>query len=250
MIFYEVGGSVRDSLMNRRPNDTDMTAVIEASDWELHRMDPAADHPFGLLLNNLKLRSFRIVQEKWEFLTAKALGPPDFEFAGRLIKGPVDFVLARLDGPSKDRRRPDWVRPGSLQDDLNRRDFTVNAIARDSGGTLVDPHGGLRDIGNLTLRCVGAAPVRFREDALRMFRALRFSITHGFAIHESVGQGIDDALHFIDPLGKTSVERIQEELLRMFRHDTPASVRALQKYGLLDEAFKSRLWLKPTLEER
>lgn len=131
MIFYEVGGSVRDSLMGRRSSDTDMTAVIEASDWAVHFMDPLSDHPFTLLLKDLELRGFKVVTTSPEFVTAKAVAPPDFEFACRLVRGAVDFVLARREGPSVDQRHPNWVTPGTLSDDLRRRDFTVNALDDD-----------------------------------------------------------------------------------------------------------------------
>lgn len=251
MIFYEVGGSVRDSLMGRRPSDTDMTAVVEASDWGLHFMDPARDHPFALLIADLELRGFKVVTQKHEFVTAKAVAPPGFEFAGRLVKGAVDFVLARRDGASSDCRRPDRVEPGTLSDDLRRRDFTVNAIARDSSGTLIDEHDGVRDVGNRLIRCVGNPRLRFSEDRLRMLRALRFSVTHSMKISPEVGQAIDDeVMRGGDLLRGVSTERVQEELLKMFRSDTVESVRVITQYGLLPKLFAARLWLKPTTEAK
>lgn len=252
-MFYEVGGSVRDSLMGRKPSDTDMTAVIEASDWERHSVDPKSVHPFALLILELKLRGFNVVQEKREFLTAKALGPPLFEFAGRLISGPIDFVLSRKEGPSRNGRHPDWVDPGSLQDDLRRRDFTVNAIARDSAGTIIDEHEGIKDIGNRTLKCVGDPNIRFHEDRLRVLRAMRFSVTHSLKLTDFTGAAIDGIMmEGGEPLRGVSDERVREELLKMFAADTERTIRVLTKYGMLPHLFKStkKLWLKPTLEAK
>ena len=250
MIFYEVGGSVRDSLMGRRSSDTDMTAVVEASDWGVHFMDPESDHPFELLLRDLDLRGFKVVTTKPEFVTVKAVAPPGYEFAGRLVRGAVDFVLARREGPSGDRRHPDWVAPGTLSDDLRRRDFTVNAIARDSSGVLIDEHGGVKDIGNRLIRCVGDPRLKFSEDRLRILRALRFSVTHSMGISPDVGQAIDEVMLRGDPLRGVSTERVQEELLKMAEFDSVAMVRTLMKYNLLSHLFTARLWLKPTTEAK
>jgi tRNA nucleotidyltransferase/poly(A) polymerase len=251
MIFYEVGGSVRDSLMGRRANDTDMTAVVEGSDWALYGLDERSTPPFELLLRDLNTRGFKVVTTKPEFVTAKAVAPSGFEFAGRLIKGAVDFVLARRDGPSLDRRHPNWVAPGSLSDDLRRRDFTVNAIARDSSGVLIDEHDGVRDIGNRVIRCVGAPLLKLTEDRLRILRALRFSVTHSMTIDSDVGRVINDLVMCGGKVfGGVSTERIQEELLKMFAEDTVKAVSVLTQYSLLPRLFTARLWLKPTTETK
>lgn len=251
MIFYEVGGSVRDSLMGRRSNDTDMTVVVEGSDWGLHGLDERETPPFELLLRGLELRGFKIVTTTAEFVTAKGVAPPGCEFAGRPVRGAVDFVLARREGPSVDYRHPGWVTPGTLSDDLRRRDFSMNAIARDSSGTLIDEHGGVKDIENRLIRCVGEPHLKFSEDRLRILRALRFSVTHSMRIAPDVGQAIDDeAMRGGDPLRGVSTERVQEELLKMTKADTVAAIRLLTRYNLLSTIFAGRLWLKPTSEAR
>lgn len=138
----------------------------------------------------------------------------------------ADFVLARKDGPSSDGRRPDWVIPGTLDDDLARRDFTVNAIARAVDGTLIDPFNGQDDIKFGTLRFVGDAGQRISEDGLRVMRAFRFVVTKGFVF----APGMVDVLttgFAAEMLGKVSVERIREELIKMFKFDTLASLQLL-----------------------
>ena len=144
-----------------------MTALQRLKSWE------------GFLLLVLALIfAFNAVRTP-EFLTIRAQVPASE--AKLLARTKVaDFVLCRKDSASGDGRRPDSVEPGTVLDDLARRDFTMNAIARDvQTGEVLDPHGGREDIKWKTLRFVGDPMTRIREDGLRVLRGLRFMITKG-----------------------------------------------------------------------
>lgn len=227
--FFMVGGCVRDKFMGVRSKDIDF--AVEAPSFEA-------------MLEVVESRCDKVFLVTPEFFTIRGLDP---EF------GPVDFVLCRKDGPSADGRRPEFVEPGTIFDDLARRDFTVNAMAIPMGGSdddLIDPHDGLRDIETRTLRFVGDPTQRLAEDALRAFRGIRFDITKGLrldvqaigAIRRMVSSDFD----------AVSTERIREELLRCFAHDTRTTLSLLGSCStLFDVAFEERgLWLKPTSEDR
>jgi tRNA nucleotidyltransferase (CCA-adding enzyme) len=159
----------------------------------------------------------------------------------------VDFVLCRKDGPSTDGRRPDFVEAGTILDDLARRDFTVNAMARDEDGVLLDPHGGREDLEAGLLRFVGSAEDRLAEDALRAFRALRFSVTKRFTITDETAEALR-AMH-AEAFDAVSTDRMRDELHKMFSTDTAAALVVLAQFPLLLEVALSRgLWLKPTTE--
>src|SRR6478735_1674813 len=157
--FYQVGGCVRDSLLGVESKDIDFS--VEAPSYEAMR--EAVIERCGGNPESIKV-------DKPEFATIRAIDPK---------LGGVDFVLCRKDGAYSDGRRPDSVEMGTLLDDLARRDFTVNAIARADDGSLIDPFNGQADLKLRLLRCVGGVD-RLREDSLRMLRAFRFAITKGF----------------------------------------------------------------------
>ncbi len=181
---YLVGGCVRDLLLGRTPGDWDMTtsALPEAT------MALFAGHavPTGLRHGTVTVRA----------------GGASFE-----------VTTYRVDGAYGDHRRPDTVRfTSSLTEDLGRRDFTVNAMAMDAGGTLVDPFDGQRDLKNRLLRCAGVPERRLEEDALRIMRALRFSAVLGFEIEAETDQAVH---HMAAALEDIAAERLREELLKM-----------------------------------
>ena len=134
--------------------------------------------------------------------------------AAVLLDGnPYEVTTYRADGTYTDGRRPDAVVfVSALEEDLARRDFTVNAMALDRHGVLHDPFGGQADLQNKVLRCVGEPERRFREDGLRLMRALRFAATLEFSIHPDTAR----ALHTCrDMLTHVAGERIQAELFRL-----------------------------------
>ena len=108
-----------------------------------------------------------------------------------LPEGNVEITTYRSDGSYSDSRHPDKVRfVTSLEEDLARRDFTINAMACDADGNIRDPFGGQQDIKDMTIRAVGCAETRFAEDALRIMRALRFAAVLGFEIEEETSRAL------------------------------------------------------------
>lgn len=224
--FYQVGGSVRDELMGLKSKDIDY--AVEASSFDEMRAAILA-------------RGGEIFLETPQYLTIRARVPD---------LGACDFVLCRKDGAYSDGRHPDSVEVGTILDDLARRDFTVNAIAKTEQGEYEDPYDGISDIEDRVLQCVGKAEDRFTEDGLRMIRAIRFQVTKNFDT-----QGMDhllkDYTFFAPRLAGVSNERIREELAKMFEANTPLALDLLNYYdGLRNYIFRDKLWLKPTLEER
>ncbi len=234
--LFEVGGCVRDSLLGLSSKDVDFTVV--------------ADGGWAEMKEFLHKAGFKVWLESPEFLTVRAMFPADFALAsGTKTKGlTADFVLARKEGEYTDGRRPDLVTPGTLEDDLRRRDFTVNALARTEDGSLVDLFGGVSDLDARLLRCVGSAEERLTEDALRALRALRFVVTKGFHLDSEL-VSVLGSQSLADRLSTVSVERRREELLKAFRFDTLATLRLLSQFELLMEAtFEDGLWLAPSLK--
>lgn len=157
---YLVGGCVRELLRGKPPADYDMTS--DAPPEEVLRLFGGCAHPTGLAHGTVTVVSGGM---------------------------PIELTTMRRDGAYHDHRHPDAVTFGtSIEEDLARRDFTVNAIALAPDGVLVDPFGGEEDLKRGILRCVGEPERRFSEDALRILRLVRFSSTLGFAAEESTAR--------------------------------------------------------------
>ncbi len=144
----------------------------------------------------------------------------------------VEVTTFRTDGAYADHRHPEAVSfVGDLTSDLARRDFTMNAIALPPDGLVVDPFGGVEDIRNSLIRCVGEPDRRFEEDALRMFRALRFSARLGFAVEEETLA----AIYRKAPLAASlSPERVRDEMEKMLLTGRPQILLTVIDAGLLD----------------
>lgn len=225
--LFEVGGCVRDEILGVPSKDIDFAAEAPS---------------FAAMKEEMAIQGFRIFQESPQFFTIRAKFPDKPLVA--------DFVLCRKEEGFSNGRHPDKVEAGTILDDLARRDFTVNAIAKDvDSGELIDPHGGIRDLGAKKLRAVGNAEERFREDALRCLRALRFAITKQLEIDAAIWRAFD--LPELPPLlGAVSVERKREELGKAFAANSLEAMRLLMLLPkpLQEAIFKeSSLWLKPTL---
>lgn len=212
---YAVGGCVRDSLLGRQPEDWDVCS--SALPEEVMAIFGADAVPTGL---------------KHGTVTVKCGGER------------AEVTTFRIDGMYSDHRRPDSVRfSRSVADDLARRDFTMNAMALGIDGELVDPFGGRRDIERRLIRCVGEPERRFEEDALRMFRGLRFSAVLGFEI----GEGTMRALYEKAPLAREiAPERIRGELEKLITASCLSPLTPLFDSGLMD-AFCERI---PGLDPR
>lgn len=232
MEMYEVGGCVRDSLMGVESKDVDFVVIAPS---------------FESMREELIRRGFRIHVEKPEFATIRA-GVPEGDPLRQRTKD-ADFVLARKDGPSSDGRRPDFTEPGTLHDDLARRDFTVNAMARSVDGTIIDPFGGMQDLRARKLKFVGVPEERIAEDGLRVMRAFRFWVTKGLYPTASTLYALKRPLA-ADMLSRVSIERIEGELQRMLTFDTRTTLSILGEYPeILDVIFSGRLRLRATLAE-
>lgn len=238
--IYDVGGFVRDHLLDIPSKDRDCTVVIE----------PAMEigEAFDFLTEWLTEQGYVIFVSTPEHATIRAHQPE----RGTL---PADFVLARTEGPYSDGRRPDWVRTGTLADDLARRDFTVNAMARPVGGTrddIIDHHGGMADLFTMSLRFVGDPEERIREDALRVMRAIRFAVTKGFHVLHATRNAIERPW-VPDLLARVSEERREAELRAMFAHASTTKVLqmlAALPLPLQEAMFSGRVRLTSTLRKR
>lgn len=239
--FAEVGGAVRDSFLGVDSKDVDFVAVSEQQFY-------TADDAFAALVSFLSESGFKVFLETPEFFTVRAQVPNNHPLKSRT--NVADFVLARKDGPSSDGRRPDYVLPGTLFDDLQRRDFTVNAMAI-LNGELVDPFNGKQDLKNNLLRFVGDPVDRIAEDGLRVMRALRFFITKGFDMDADTWDAVNSDFA-AEMLGKVSVERVSEELNRMFFVNTLESMKLITSLSdsMQTAIFRDGLRLMPTLKQK
>jgi tRNA nucleotidyltransferase/poly(A) polymerase len=239
--FFKVGGAVRDQFLGVHSKDVDFSVVC--TDPSL--LTSSADRVFVVLKNFLKETGFNVFLSTPEFLTIRAKVPKDHPL--RQLTDVADFVLARRESKESDGRRPLWVSPGTLMDDLSRRDFTCNAMALDTEGNLIDPFNGKEDLENKVLRFVGDPLERINEDGLRVLRAFRFFITKELDIKEDTFR-ILTSRSSIDMVEKNSIDRIRDELNKMFMFDTLKSVQLLSSLPLdLNKAiFRNGLWLTPT----
>lgn len=251
MEMFEVGGCIRDEMLGTPSKDIDFAVVLRGSD--AHNMQEVED-PYSMMVNRLLDMGVKIFNDKdgipigAEFQTARGQAPKDFpNHPGRAL----DFVLARKEGTYSDGRHPDSVEVGTLLDDLSRRDFTMNAIAKDSAGNLIDPFDGQADIKAKVIRTVGDPIDRFTEDALRAVRALRFSVTKGFFIRPDVMTAMQDDAVLDSIVNKISDERIQQELSKMFRFDSRRSVIQMAKFRDLTAAvFAGGVNLDATMKQK
>jgi tRNA nucleotidyltransferase (CCA-adding enzyme) len=239
--FFEVGGCVRDALLGLSSKDVDFSVVAPEGVFA------TAEHAFVAMEAQLADQGFQIFESRREFLTIRARVPKGHALEARTTV--ADFVLARRDGPYSDGRRPDWVKPGTLEDDLARRDLRFNAIARNVNGDLIDPFNGSEDIKDKTLQFVGDPTERIKEDGLRVLRAFRFELTLGFNPTEETYEVLRSELAR-ESLGKVSKERVREELNKMFRVTSLKTINLLGSLPpeMLSSIFSEGLRLEATLK--
>lgn len=176
-----VGGSVRDLCMGRTPTDHDLTTNALPDEM----LSLFAGHK--ILTAGLKHGTVTVIVDEM----------------------PVEITTYRTEGAYSDGRRPDFVRfDRSLEKDLTRRDFSINTLVLDARGFLRDYTGGLEDIRTGVIRCVGVPSIRFREDALRILRALRFASTLGFRIDPETEAALSEQASL---LRNIAAERIMAE---------------------------------------
>lgn len=179
---YVVGGCVRDSLMGRTPKDWDV--CTNALPEEVLRV----------------FRKFNVIKTGLKHGTVTVM----------VNREPVEVTTFRIDGAYSDNRHPDQVSFVSrVEEDLSRRDFTINAMAYNPARGLVDAFGGQEDLRAGIIRCVGEPDLRFNEDGLRIMRALRFASRFGFGLARETADSVRRNRHLLE---NVSVERIFKEL--------------------------------------
>jgi tRNA nucleotidyltransferase/poly(A) polymerase len=242
--IFDVGGFIRDELLGKHSKDRDCTVVIDRHHG-LTGEGLSVEQGFALMRDHLVSKGFTIFVETPEHGTIRANPPAKGDL-------PADFVLARREGPYSDGRRPDWVEVGTLADDLDRRDFTVNALAREVGtDVIIDRHNGMAYLRSRVLRFVGNPEDRIREDALRVMRAVRFSVTKGFTFAPETVEALAGS-DVPELLAAISEERRESELRTMFANaDTPfvLDVLAGLPVDLRDAMFSGRVRLTSTLRK-
>ncbi|MBU0670647.1 CCA tRNA nucleotidyltransferase [Patescibacteria group bacterium] len=196
---YIVGGCLRDFLIGKAPKDWDITTSALPEEIEKAFTNSYYNNNFGTVVVNLDGEE-------------------------------VEITTYRSEAKYTDKRHPDEVKFGvSLEEDLKRRDFTINALAYD-GNDLIDLFKGKQDLENKLIRAVGNPEERFAEDALRMMRAIRFAAQLNFSIEEKTFQAIQDQKELIKHV---SGERIRDELMKIIDSDDPfKGMWLLQESGL------------------
>jgi len=197
---FAVGGCVRDSLLGKKPHDWDVTTSAKPEDMKKifrRTVDTGIEHGTVTILHG---------------------------------NASIETTTYRIDGIYEDNRHPRNVEfTSDLTEDLKRRDFTINAMAYNPSTGIVDRFGGLGDLETGIIRCVGDPFERFNEDALRIFRAIRFSAQLSFEIDEETKK----AISFMAPnLANISAERICAELLKTITSDSPGKMRLAYELGV------------------
>ena len=200
---FAVGGCVRDSILNRNPDDWDITTSAKPEDVKRifnRTFDTGIEH--GTV-------TVRMGGESYEVTTY------------------------RIEGEYKDSRHPESVEfTSDLKEDLMRRDFTINAMAYNDQVGLVDEFDGIKDLKDKTIRCVGNPYERFSEDALRILRAVRFAAQLGFEIEEETQKAMKE---LAPNLQNISAERIQTELEKLIMSDHPGMFLKAYELGITKE---------------
>lgn len=238
--FYEVGGKIRDELLGLKSNDVDYVAV--PNDMLLHDYTETSDM-FMVLSDYLTAEKFEIFLETPDCFTIRARFPKNHKY-----QGVADFVMSRKEVGYIQGTRTPIVKPGTLYDDLERRDFTLNAMAKDENGEIIDFFNGLEDLKKGILKTPLPTRQTFDDDPLRILRAVRFHITKGFKMSDDITDEIY-SYDYENKMGVVSTERIREELYKCLAHDTIETLNTLHYFSRLrDYIFiKTPLWLKPTM---
>jgi tRNA nucleotidyltransferase (CCA-adding enzyme) len=212
--IYIVGGAVRDLLMGREVTDFDFTT--DAKPEEILKLFPDGfyDNKFGTVGVPIGI---------YESREPRASTDPHNIF---------EITTMRKEGLYKDHRHPievGWT--NKIDEDLARRDFTINAIALSADGKFIDPYDGQKDIKNKLIRAVGDPTQRFQEDALRLMRAIRISTQLDFEIEEKTLKAIEENAKLIEEIAP---DRIREELFKILGSENPLiGIIKLRETGIL-----------------
>jgi len=235
---------VRDKILGVHTKDIDFTFVLDD-------LTKSVEEGFAEMTQWLQDQNFQIFLSTPDCFTIRAKFPKGHKYEGLV----ADFVMARKEiGYIPGTRKP-VLELGKLEDDLVRRDFTLNALAEDEEGRIIDLFDGQKDLRDGILRTPLDPEITMMDDPLRILRALRFSVTKGFSISFKIWDAMAQP-EILEKLQTTvSVERMREEIFKMMKHNTPLSLRLLhlveESYipGFLDLVFSKGMWLKPTNEQ-
>lgn len=212
---YVVGGCVRDLFLKKEPDDWDV--ATSATPEEIQKLFPNNFYANEFFTVTVLTQSKKETLQEIEVTTFRA----DFEYADKRRPGKVEYAK-------------------SLKEDLSRRDFTVNAIALSKNGEVSDPFEGQKDLKARIIRAVGNPEERFKEDALRQMRAVRFVATLGFRIQEQTRQAIQKDSKLLQEI---SAERIRDELSKLLLGPKAMEgIEELRELGLLQ-------YIVPELEQ-
>ncbi len=217
---YAVGGCVRDFVLSNveglsiEPYDWDITTNAKPEEVQKIFKNSVYENQFGTVAINTESKNERLKI--------------------------IEITTYRVEEKYTDKRHPDIVKfTNKIDDDLSRRDFTVNAIAYD-GKKFIDPFNGQKDIKNKIIRAVGEPYKRFNEDALRLMRAIRFAVQLNFTIEEETAKAIKENSNDIVAISK---ERIRDELIKtIMTKNAKTGIEMLRNFGLLKH-------IMPELEE-
>lgn len=201
---YIVGGCVRDFLLGKEPQDWDVTT--NAKPEEIQKVFPDSFYENNFLTVTVRTGSAKIPE--------------------------IEITTYRLEAKYSDKRHPDQVKYAkTLEDDLSRRDFTINAFAMGADKKIIDLFDGKKDLKDKIIRTVGNPKERFGEDALRMLRAVRFATALNFKIEEKTAKAIKENSIWLEAI---SQERIRDEFLKIIMADKAAEgIELLRELGLL-----------------
>lgn len=242
--IYKVGGSVRDELLGINSKDIDFTFVLDD-------LNKSVEDGFIEMETWMKERNYEIFLSTPDMFTIRAKFPKGDKNEGLV----ADFVMARKEVGYVQGTRNPILELGTLEDDLVRRDFTLNAMARDEEDNLIDLFNGQDDLKSKILRTPLPANKTMMDDPLRFLRALRFSITKGFDMHYSIVAAMKQPEILEKLQNVVSAERIREEVYKMMKADTLKSLELFRSVeitipGFTALVFSRGLWLKPSFEKQ
>jgi tRNA nucleotidyltransferase/poly(A) polymerase len=239
--IYLVGGAVRDSLLGLQSKDLDYTYVADNTE--------SIKSAYSEMKEYMLSEGFNIFLETPDCLTIRAKFPDHSDHRG--LTG--DFVLARKELFDSTHLSYPIVVPGTLEDDLSRRDFTINAIAQcTKSGKLIDLFNGQQHLKDKVL-ITPLEPINtYMDDPLRILRTLRFSITLGFKVHSNLRNTIRFSCDKLVKRTKQTVsaDRIRTELSKAFKANSYLTISKLFDYPipLVQAWFPEGLWLQPTFK--
>ncbi len=241
MKIYLVGGAVRDRLLGIKSKDLDYVMVLDDTNISV-------EEGFKIMEKYMIDEGYTIFVSHPDMFTIRAKFPKGHKNE----KQDADFVLARKEVGYVSGTRKPILELGSLYDDLARRDFTVNAMAEDEDGNLIDLFEGRSDLDARILRTPLDPNVTLLDDPLRVLRAFRFAVTKKFIISNLIKFAMLNPEIMKKLVEVVSQDRVRDELHKMFKADTIASINLLKFAeetfcpGIMTVCFGGEMWLEPT----